>query len=141
MRGDLIDPAACTERLPALIRCFTAAKVAWGRWGEFQTGCLDATETLARAALRARSGPLCSCQLDQSYGHPAAAGPDQSTAPLGENVWILDYYTRSKVLCELLLWKIAERRNTLDGDPPELALRRAIARQRRVSFKSSDADG
>ena len=38
-----------------------------------------------------------------------AVRPIDETAALGENVWILDYYTRSKVECERLLWRMAER--------------------------------
>jgi nucleoside-diphosphate-sugar epimerase len=43
-----------------------------------------------------------------AYGHP----PDQTTpidetAPLGQNVWVLDHYTRSKIECERLLWDMA----------------------------------
>ena len=61
------------------------------------------------------------------YGHP----PDQptpidETAPLGQNVWVLDHYTRSKVECERLLWDMAGSGTAAaDGDPAELALRRA----------------
>ncbi len=45
-----------------------------------------------------------------AYGHPAEGqAPIDETAPLGENVWILDYYTSSKVECERLLWRMAER--------------------------------
>jgi nucleoside-diphosphate-sugar epimerase len=112
VRGDLIDPAACARAVAGVHSVFhCAAKVGdWGRWGEFQTGCLDATETLARAALRARVGRFVHVSSTSAYGHPRPrTAPIDETAPLGENVWILDYYTRSKVLCELLLWKMAEQ--------------------------------
>ena len=62
-----------------------------------------------------------------AYGHP----PDQptpidETAALGQNVWVLDHYTRSKVECERLLWDMAASGTAAaDGDPAELALRRA----------------
>ena len=34
--------------------------------------------------------------------------PIDESAPLGQNVWILDYYTRSKVDCERVLWEMAD---------------------------------
>src|SRR5262249_41044299 len=41
--------------------------------------------------------------------HPAdRKTPIDETAPLGENIWILDHYTRSKVECERLLWRMAK---------------------------------
>jgi nucleoside-diphosphate-sugar epimerase len=110
MRGDLTDPAACQSAVSGVTLVFhCAAKVGdWGRWREFQTGCLDATETLARAAARARVERFIHISSTSAYGHP----PDQDTpidesAVLGQNVWVLDYYTRSKVECERSVWKLA----------------------------------
>ena len=110
VRGDLIDPAACAERLPALIRCFTARRrLAIGEGGASFKPAAWTQRRRSRGLHCERSGPLCSCQLDQCIRPPARRqAPIDETAPLGENVWILDYYTRSKVLCELLLWKMAE---------------------------------
>src|SRR5262249_53593058 len=34
--------------------------------------------------------------------------PVDETEPLGQNVWFMDYYTRSKVDCERLLWELAD---------------------------------
>ena len=50
VRGDLTDPAACKAAVAGVARVFhCAAKVGdWGRWCEFQTGCVDATRILAR---------------------------------------------------------------------------------------------
>jgi nucleoside-diphosphate-sugar epimerase len=112
VRGDLTDPAACARALAGVELIFhCAAKVGdWGRWHEFQTGCLDATETLARAAVRAGASRFLHISSTSAYGHPAEGqAPIDETAPLGENVWILDYYTSSKVECERLLWRMAER--------------------------------
>jgi 2-alkyl-3-oxoalkanoate reductase len=111
VRGDLTDPAACTSAVSGVELVFhCAAKVGdWGRWREFRTGCLDATETLARAAARAGVVRFLHISSTSAYGHPAPGqAPIDETAPLGENVWILDHYTRSKVECERLLWRMAE---------------------------------
>ena len=39
---------------------------------------------------------------------PDQPAPIDETAPLGQNVWVLDHYTRSKVECERLLWDMAD---------------------------------
>jgi nucleoside-diphosphate-sugar epimerase len=112
LRGDLTDPASCAAAVAGVDYVFhCAAKVGdWGTWREFQTGCLDATETLARAATQAGVRRFLHISSTSAYGHPSARkNPIDETAALGENVWILDYYTRSKVECERLLWRMAER--------------------------------
>jgi nucleoside-diphosphate-sugar epimerase len=86
-----------------------AAKVGdWGSWREFQVGCIDATRTLAEASARAGIDRFVHISSTSAYGHP----PDQptpidETAELGQNVWVLDHYTRSKVECERLLWDMS----------------------------------
>ena len=92
---------------PSVFHC--AAKVGdWGSWKEFQVGGLEATRTLAEAAARAGVERFVHISSTSAYGHP----PDQTTpidetAPLGQNIWVLDHYTRSKVECERLLWDMA----------------------------------
>jgi nucleoside-diphosphate-sugar epimerase len=110
VRGDLTDTTSCaaaTVGAELVFHC--AAKVGdWGRWREFQTGCLDATNTLARAAVEAGVGRFVHISSTSAYGHPADRhAPIDETAALGENVWALDYYTRSKVECERLLWRMS----------------------------------
>jgi nucleoside-diphosphate-sugar epimerase len=109
-RGDLTDPAACDEALRGIALVFhCAAKVGdWGSWQEFQVGCIDATRTLAEASARAGVERFVHISSTSAYGHP----PDQSipideSAALGQNIWILDHYTRSKVESERLLWDLA----------------------------------
>jgi nucleoside-diphosphate-sugar epimerase len=109
-RGDLTDPASCERALEDVALVFhCAAKVGdWGSWKEFQLGCIDATRTLAEASSRAGVNRFVHISSTSAYGHP----PDQptpidETAPLGQNVWVLDHYTRSKVDCERLLWDMA----------------------------------
>jgi 2-alkyl-3-oxoalkanoate reductase len=112
IRGDLTDQAACTAALGGVARVFhCAAKVGdWGRWAEFQTGCIDATSSLAQAAARAGIDRFVHISSTSAYGHPPdRAEPIDETAALGQNVWVLDYYTRSKVDCERALWQMAEK--------------------------------
>jgi nucleoside-diphosphate-sugar epimerase len=110
VRGDLVDPAACAAAVAGVSRVFhCAAKVGdWGRWREFQTGCVDATKTLARAAASAGVERFVHISSTSAYGHPTEGQPPiEESAPLGQNIWVLDYYTRSKVDCERALWKMA----------------------------------
>ena len=110
VRGDLTDPAACaaaTDDVAQVYHC--AAKVGdWGTWPEFQTGCMDATRTLAEAAGPAGVDRFLHISSTSAYGHPAdRERPVDETEPLGQNIWFMDYYTRSKVDCEQILWDLA----------------------------------
>ncbi len=113
VQGDLTDLESCRRAMDGVSLLYhSAAKVGdWGSWPEFQTGCLDATETLARAATEARVERFVHISSTSAYGHPKEGGPpvDESAA-LGQNLWpIWDYYTRSKVDCERILWRMADR--------------------------------
>ncbi len=113
IRGDLTDPAACAAAVAGARLVFhCAAKVGdWGRWQEFQSGCIDATRTLSEAALEARVERFIHISSTSAYGHPAdQKTPIDETAPLGQNVWALDHYTRSKVECERCLWSLSRER-------------------------------
>jgi 2-alkyl-3-oxoalkanoate reductase len=108
--GDLTDPAACAAAVADVALVFhCAAKVGdWGKWSEFQTGCMLATRILAQAAVNARVNRFIHISSTSAYGHPTdRETPIDETFPLGQNVWIFDYYTRSKVDCERLLWQMA----------------------------------
>jgi len=111
VRGDLTDSRACKAAVADVALVFhCAAKVGdWGKWREFQTGCVDATRTLAEAAVNAGIDRFVHISSTSAYGHPAdRTEPIDESAPLGQNVWVLDYYTRSKVECEQLLWQMAD---------------------------------
>jgi nucleoside-diphosphate-sugar epimerase len=110
VRGDLTDPAACafaTAGVALVFHC--AAKVGdWGKWRDFQTGCIDATRTLALAAASASVDRFIHISSTSAYGHPSdQQAPIDETSPLGQNIWLWDYYTRSKVDCERALWHMA----------------------------------
>jgi nucleoside-diphosphate-sugar epimerase len=111
VRGDLTEPMACAAAVSKVARVFhCAAKVGdWGTWTEFRTGCIDATRTLAQAAARAGVDRFLHISSTSAYGHPPdQAAPIDESARLGQNIWALDYYTRSKVDCEQALWQMAE---------------------------------
>ena len=112
VEGDLTEPSACERATRSIDHVFhAAAKVGdWGGWAEFQRGCLDATSNLATSALRNGARRFVHISSTSAYGHPTEGQPPvDETAPLGQNLWaIWDYYTRSKVECEKILWKMAE---------------------------------
>jgi 2-alkyl-3-oxoalkanoate reductase len=114
VRGDLCDPESCARAVRGVGTVYhSAAKVGdWGSWQDFQVGCLDATANLASAAAVAEVGRFLHISSTSAYGHPADRGaPIDETAPLGQNLWwIWDYYTRSKVESERLLWRMAGER-------------------------------
>ncbi len=100
-------PATATPPLDGAAQVYhCAAKVGdWGTWPEFQRGCMDATRTLAEAAGRAGVDRFLHISSTSAYGHPAdRERPVDESEPLGQNIWFMDYYTRSKVDCERILW-------------------------------------
>ena len=110
--GNLADLDTCRAAMNGVeVVYHSAAKVGdWGNWDEFQTGCLDATANLARAAVEANVERFVHISSTSAYGHPKEGGlPVDETAPLGQNLWpIWDDYTISKVECERLLWRAVE---------------------------------
>jgi len=113
VRGDLTDPDACGRAVRgARVVYHSAAKVGdWGPWREFQTGCIDATRNLAEASVDARVGRFLHVSSTSAYGHPADGSPPiDETAPMGQNVWVWDAYTRSKVESEKVVWRLAGSR-------------------------------
>jgi 2-alkyl-3-oxoalkanoate reductase len=113
VHGDLTDPAACTRAVRGMDAVYhSAAKVGdWGPWREFQAGCIDATRNLAEASASAGVGRFLHISSTSAYGHPPERGvPITEDDPLGQDIWVWDPYTRSKVESERLLWRLAETR-------------------------------
>ena len=145
VRGDLTDPRDCDAATAGVAQVYhCAAKVGdWGTWPEFQRGCMDATRTLAEAAGRAGVDRFLHISSTSAYGHPAdRQRPVDESEPLGQNIWFMDYYTRSKVDCERILWGLADAgQAAADDHPAELALRRARPDDRSRGSCGSSAGG
>jgi nucleoside-diphosphate-sugar epimerase len=113
--GDLTDLDSCRQAVAGAQTVFhCAAKVGdWGQWPEFEAACIDGTRNLATAAIDARVERFLQISSTSAYGHPREGGPPiDETAELGQRIWPLwDYYTRSKVDCERLLWELVATRN------------------------------
>lgn len=142
--GDLSEPACCAAAMRGVAVVYhSAAKVGdWGTWREFQIGCMDATTNLATAAVEAGVERFVQISSTSAYGHPPDRGvPIDETAPLGQDLWwAWDYYTRSKVDCERLLWRMAGdcglrltviRPSWLYGERDRTTVARLVARLRR----------
>jgi 2-alkyl-3-oxoalkanoate reductase len=114
MYGDLTTAATCVRAVQGVeVVYHSAAKVGdWGPWREFQAACVDATGHLAEAALDAGVSRFVHVSSTSAYGHPAEGGPSvEESAELGQNLWpCWDYYTRSKVESERLLWGLVRER-------------------------------
>lgn len=113
VRGDLTHPQSCIEAVQGVDTIYhAAAKVGdWGPWREFQHSCIDATRQLATAAQSAGIRRFLHISSTSAYGHPPEGGPPiHESAPMGQNFWIWDSYTRSKVESERILWQLATER-------------------------------
>ncbi len=141
--GDLSDARSCERAVQGVDTVYhCAAKVGdWGQWAEFQSACLDGTRNLALSALDANVVRFLHISSTSAYGHPTEGGPPiDETNPLGQNLWPLwDYYTRSKVDCERLLWDLVEHRGLrltvirpswLYGERDRTTLERLVGRLR-----------
>ena len=114
MVGDLTDPGSCAKAVRGVENVYhSAAKVGdWGPWREFQTSCIDATRTLGAAAARERVARFVHISSTSAYGHPKEGGePITEEAPMGQNIWVWDAYTHSKVESEKVLWSLAKTDN------------------------------
>ncbi len=141
--GDLTDRDSCRRALRGVTTVYhCAAKVGdWGNWDEFKSACLDGTSNLALASVDVGVRRFLHISSTSAYGHPAEGGPPiDETAELGQRLWPLwDYYTRSKVDCERLLWKLVEteglpltiiRPSWLYGERDRTTLERLVGRLR-----------
>lgn len=110
VEGDLTDPGACARAVQGVEAVYhSAAKVGdWGPWRDFQRSCVDATRNLAEAAASAGVDRFLHISSTSAYGHPTEGGPPiDETAPMGQNMWVWDAYTRSKVESEKVVWSVA----------------------------------
>jgi nucleoside-diphosphate-sugar epimerase len=110
VRGDLTDRAACDRAVRGIdVVYHAAAKVGdWGRWADFQVHCIEATRNIAAAAAEAEIVRFLHISSTSAYGHPAdRPEPVDETAAMGQNLWLWDPYTRSKVEAERIVWDLA----------------------------------
>ncbi|GAC1474483.1 MAG: NAD-dependent epimerase/dehydratase family protein [Isosphaeraceae bacterium] len=110
LQGDLTNPVTCRKAAEGVqVVYHAAAKVGdWGPWRDFQAGCIDATRNIAQAALDHQVKRFVHISSTSAYGHPAEGGPPiVESDPKGQNLWVWDPYTRSKVESENVVWGLA----------------------------------
>lgn len=103
--GDLNEPPSlppALDRADVVYHC--AARVGdWGPWRAFQSGILDATANLLDACRTVGVGRVLHVSSIIVYGHPHLRdGSFSEEEPLGQNLWLWDYYCRAKVRAEEL---------------------------------------
>jgi nucleoside-diphosphate-sugar epimerase len=103
--GDLADPVSLRRAVDgADVVYHCAARVGeWGPWRLFQEHIIDATRNLLGACRAARVGRVLHVSSITVYGHPKIRA-DQFTEdePLGQDLWVWDYYCRAKIAAEEL---------------------------------------
>jgi len=79
-----------------------AAKVGdWGPWQLYQREVIDATANLLDACLDMGVGRVLHVSSITVYGHPKPrAELIAEDEPLGQNLWVWDYYCRAKIAAE-----------------------------------------
>jgi len=103
--GDLTEPDSlrrAIEGADVVYHC--AARVGdWGPWRVFQREIIDATANLLDACRTVGVGRVLHVSSIIVYGHPHIR-QEQFTEdePLGQNLWLWDYYCRAKVRAEEL---------------------------------------
>ncbi len=101
--GDLKDADAVQRAFAgARIVYHSAAKVSdWGAWEAFKEEAETTTRNVVRAATAANIERLLHVSSISVYGHPKEA-PVVEETPLGQKIWMWDYYPMAKLLAENL---------------------------------------
>lgn len=103
--GDLNEPASLPRVLDgADVVYHCAARVGdWGPWRAFQREIIDATGNLLDTCRATGVGRVLHVSSIIVYGHPHLRdGRYTEDEPLGQNLWLWDYYCRAKVRAEEL---------------------------------------
>jgi nucleoside-diphosphate-sugar epimerase len=103
--GDLHDPASLRRVIAgADVVYHCAARVGdWGPWRDFQRDIIDATANLLTACRNAGVGRVLHVSSIIVYGHPPVVAEHfTEDEPLGQNLWVWDYYCRAKIRAEEL---------------------------------------
>jgi nucleoside-diphosphate-sugar epimerase len=103
--GDLGDPDSLRRAVDgADVVYHCAARVGeWGPWRLFREHIIDATRNLLGACKAAAVGRVLHVSSITVYGHPRVRA-DQFTEhePVGQGLWVWDYYCRAKIQAEEL---------------------------------------
>ncbi|HEY7156415.1 MAG TPA: NAD-dependent epimerase/dehydratase family protein [Gemmataceae bacterium] len=101
--GDLIEPDSLRRAVAgADVVYHCAARVGdWGPWRAFQREVIDATANLLDACRVVGVGRVLHVSSIIVYGHPPICSERfTEDEPLGQDLWLWDYYCRAKVRAE-----------------------------------------
>ena len=103
--GDMNDPDSLRRGVDgADVVYHCAARVGeWGPWPQFQEQIIDVAGRVFDACRAAGVGRLLHVSSITVYGHPRdRADKFTEDEPLGQNLWLWDYYIRAKIAAEEL---------------------------------------
>ena len=104
-RGDLQDVESLrTAFHSAEVVYHCAAKVGdWGPWRQFQSQVIDGAQNVLQACEAEQVKRVLHTSSVTVYGHPRERGElFTEDEPLGQNLWLWDYYCRAKIEVEKL---------------------------------------
>ena len=102
--GDLGGPDSLRRAATGVDQVYhCAAHVGeWGPWSLYQSKIIDATRNMLEACRTARVGRVLHVSSITVYGHlrrqPGRLFTEEE--PLGQNLWLWDYYCRAKIEAE-----------------------------------------
>lgn len=111
IRGDLSSESELARGMEGATTVYhAAARVGdWGPLHEFVTFSIDGTQSMLRAAKSAGVQRFLHISSISVYGHVNGNVTLDESAPLGVNVGRWNYYTRTKVAAEHLVWDAHEK--------------------------------
>jgi nucleoside-diphosphate-sugar epimerase len=110
--GDLNDPESlkpfCTGA-DVVYHC--AAHLSdWGPWSDFVRGTIETTQNVAESCATHSVSRLVHVSSVAAYGHPQRRMERITEAtPLGNNLWLWDYYAKSKMEAERWVKRLGRR--------------------------------
>lgn len=107
VRGDITDPASLPAAVAGVDVVYHLAALVsdWGPWREFEAVTIGGTRNLLEAAARAAVPRFLHVSTDGVYAHRYLGKRMAEDTPLETRFARWDYYRRSKVAAEHLVWQ------------------------------------
>jgi len=124
-RGDITDPASLPLAMDGIEAVYHAAAAVtdWGPWRLFRSVTIEGTANVLEAAAGANVSRFLHISTDGVYAHSRLGKPMTEETPLETRFAWWDYYRRSKLAAERLVWQYhAERRLAVTAVRPGIVL-------------------
>lgn len=107
VRGDITDPASLAPAVEGVEVVYHLAAMVgdWGPWREFRSVTIEGTRNVLEAAARAGVPRFLHVSTDDVYAHHHLGKRMVEETPLETRFAWWDYYRRSKVAAEHLVWR------------------------------------